>query len=103
MKIRVLAFVLLGVTGELAAQERAAGADTLFVTGHLDSGVSEGGGAEVEWLRAVTPTASLLLGGASAAMDDLRWSYVTAGGFTRTKHAILSARASAGSSTYLEE
>ena len=103
MKIRALAFVCLAVAGESAAQERAAGADTLYVTGHLDSGVSDGGGAEVEWLRAVTPGTSLLLGGASAAMDDLRWIYVTAGGFTRTKRAILSARGSAGSSTYLDD
>lgn len=100
--ILVVALVFAGSCSDLVAQERRT--DALYLTGQVDSSASlSGGGGEVEWLHPVSPNTSVLLGGASASVEDLWWTYGTVAGFTRRDHVILSGRASVGSGRFGED
>jgi hypothetical protein len=99
MKIAVVALVVAGTATRVAGQER--GPDSLYVSAHLDSGASLSGmGAEAGWLHTFAPHSALLVGGATATIDELSWAYLTVGGVIRHRRAILSGRTSVGTGQY---
>ncbi len=92
----VLALALLSPGTTAFAQSRQP--DALYVTVEGASGPSvSGGGGEAEWLHWVSPRTSMTVGGTSASLGDLWWTYGTIGVFTRRDRVMLSGRVSLGS------
>ncbi len=92
----VVALVLLSPGTTAFAQSRQP--DALYVTVEGASGPSvSGGGGEAEWLHWVSPRTSITVGGTSATLGDLWWTYGTVGVFTRRDRVMLSGRVSLGS------
>jgi len=79
-----------------AAPVNAPRADSLYVTGHWDSGFVSGPGGEVEWLSAFSPRSAIVAGGGSNSRGGASWTYGRFGSLTRRSHAILMATGDLG-------
>jgi len=92
----ILAVGVFAVPQVVFAQDREP--DILYVTGTVQSGAGIGGnGGEIEWLRTMSPRASVIAGGAVSSISDLWWTYGTFGGFVRRRDVTYSGRVSLGS------
>ena len=100
-RLMIAAMVSMGMAAPARAQNQPG--DAWYFTAQIDSAASLlGGGGEAEWLHPVSPRSSVIVGGASASLSDLWWSYGTIGGMTRHERFIAMGRASVGAARYLE-
>jgi hypothetical protein len=77
------------------AQERQP--DSVYISGDgLSSPSLSGGGGDAEWVRGLSPTSTLSLGGRSNWVGNLWWANGTIAGANRRTHAIMSGRVSLG-------
>lgn len=87
---------LVGVHRGAMAQEREP--DVVYLSGvSVSSNAVSGGGGEVQWMHALSPRSSVIVGGTSTSLGGAWWTYGTVEALTRRRDVFYGGRVSLGS------